>query len=248
MLGNNEAQFYRKNRRDNSRCELFPGSSNGRLIIEAHKVRREGPFSSMNSSNRMKLGHQRKFRGSRFTSARLKSKASWTYGRLQVRAKLPTGRGLWPAIWMVGLELCLCVEDSIETFLCISKLPERQIYSDAYWPDNGEIDLMEQVGFDPLRIHSTVHTKANNHMLGNHPSNSVIVPDAVSNFKIYTMDWHADKIEMFVGNESHPLQTRIFIWNKQGNWTTWYRHCRLLSSLYFSSLGHSINRSSSFSM
>jgi hypothetical protein len=80
---------------------------------------------------------------------------------------------------------------------------------------------MEQVGYDPLRIHSSVHTKANNHMLGNHPTHSVIVNDAVSNFKIYTLDWHADKLEMFVGDENNPFLTRIFVWNKHGDWTTW---------------------------
>ncbi|CAF3483169.1 unnamed protein product [Rotaria sp. Silwood1] len=177
--GNNEEQFYTENRLENARCERFPGSPNGRLIIEARKE---------------------SYGGRRFTSARLKSKAKWTYGRLQIRALLPTGRGLWPALWL---------------------LPERQVYSNAYWPDNGEIDLMEQVGYDPLRIHSTVHTKANNHMLNNHPSNSVIVGDATTNFKIYTLDWNVDKIEMFVGDEGNPFHTRIFVWNKHGDWTTW---------------------------
>ncbi|CAF1644284.1 unnamed protein product, partial [Didymodactylos carnosus] len=103
--GNNEEQYYTTDRRENARCEKFPGSANGRLIIEARK---EG------------WGNRR------FTSARLKSKAKWTYGRLQVRAKIPTGRGLWPAIWM---------------------LPESQSYGSQYWPDNGEIDVMEQVGY-----------------------------------------------------------------------------------------------------
>jgi licheninase len=100
-------------------------------------------------------------------------------------------------------------------------LPEKQIYGNAYWPDNGEIDLMEQVGYDPLRIHSTVHTQANNHMKNTHPSNSIIVNDAISNFKIYTLDWNVDKIEMFVGDDNNPLANRIFIWNKQGDWTKW---------------------------
>ena len=80
---------------------------------------------------------------------------------------------------------------------------------------------MEQVGHDPLRLHSTVHTSANNHMLGTHPSNSVVVNDVVSNFKIYTLDWSADKIEMYVGNEANPFLTKIFVWNKQGDWKTW---------------------------
>jgi hypothetical protein len=80
---------------------------------------------------------------------------------------------------------------------------------------------MEQVGFDPLRIHSTVHTKANNHMLHNHPTNSVIVNDATSNFKIYTVEWNVDKLEMFIGDEDNPFQTRIFVCEKQGDWTAW---------------------------
>jgi len=81
--GNNEEEYYTRNRLENARCELFPGSSNGRLIIEARKE---------NYENRQ------------FTSARLKSKSSWTYGRLQIRALLPTGRGLWPALWMLPLK------------------------------------------------------------------------------------------------------------------------------------------------
>jgi len=177
--GNNEAQFYTNNRQENARCELFPGSFNGRLIIEA---RREN------------------YDNNRYTSARLKSKAKWTYGRLQIRAKLPTGRGLWPALWM---------------------LPERQSYGTQYWPDNGELDLMEQVGYDPLRINSAVHTKAYNHLIGTQPTNSVIVSDAVVDFKIYTLEWAQNRVEMFVGNEANPFQTRILVWDKQGDWTQW---------------------------
>lgn len=114
---------------------------------------------------------------------------------------------------------------------------------------------MEQVGYDPLRIHSTVHTKANNHMLGNHPSNAVTVNDAVSDFKIYTMDWHVDRLEMFVGDEANPFQTRIFVWNKHGDWTTWCAGSICFSDLYTLvrsilsqyCLGPSINHSLFFS-
>ncbi|CAF1028149.1 unnamed protein product [Rotaria sordida] len=177
--GNGEQQYYTNNRLENARCELFPSSTNGRLIVEA---RRE------NMAN------------SQFTSARLKSKGKWTYGRLQIRAKLPDGRGLWPALWM---------------------LPEKQTYSNTYWPDNGEIDLMEQVGYDPLSIHATVHTQAYNHMRGNQPTNTVTVNDAVSNFKIYTLDWNVDKIEMFVGDDANPFAKSILVWKKEGDWTQW---------------------------
>jgi hypothetical protein len=58
-------------------------------------------------------------------------------------------------------------------------------------------------------------------MLNNHPTNSVIVNDAISDFKIYTLEWNVDKLEMFVGNEHNPFERRIFVWNKHGDWTTW---------------------------
>ncbi|CAF1576734.1 unnamed protein product [Adineta ricciae] len=178
-FGNNEKQYYTNNRWENARCELFPHSNNGRLIIEAR--------------------HEH-MHGSSYTSARMKSKQKWTYGRLQIRAKLPTGRGLWPALWM---------------------LPERQTYSNTYWPDNGEIDLMEQVGYEPARIHSSIHTKAHNHMIHTHKTDSAIVDDATSNFKIYTLDWYPDKIQTFVGDDGDPFAKHIFTWDKQGDWTKW---------------------------
>ncbi|CAF4096181.1 unnamed protein product [Rotaria sordida] len=177
--GNNEKQFYTNNRQENTRCELFPGSSNGRLIIEARREQMEN---------------------CEFTSARLKSKVKWTYGRLQIRAKVPDGRGLWSALWM---------------------LPEKATHSSVCWPDNGETDLMEQVGYDLLRIHSTVHTQAYNHMKGTQKGLSIIVSDAVSNFKIYTLNWNPNKIEMYAGDDTNPFANHIFTWNKEGDRTQW---------------------------
>ena len=101
-------------------------------------------------------------------------------------------------------------------------MPAKQTYGNVYWPDNGEIDLMEQVGYDPLRIVSSVHTKANNHMNNNHPSNGVTVNNAVTDFNVYTLEWSANRMEMFVGSEATPTQTRILVWDKKGDWTTWY--------------------------
>ncbi len=100
-------------------------------------------------------------------------------------------------------------------------MPEKQTYGNAYWSDNGEIDLMKQVGYDQLRIHSSVYTQANNHRKNTQETKSIIVNDAVSNFKIYTLDWNVDNIETFVGDDGNPLANRILIWNKQGDWTKW---------------------------
>ncbi|UJR34118.1 hypothetical protein I4U23_021525 [Adineta vaga] len=177
--GNHEEQFYTTNRK-NVRCEYFPGSSQGRLIIEAHRERHGE---------------------SRYTSARIRTKKAWTYGRWQIRAKVPEGRGLWSAIWM---------------------LPQHETYGTRKWPDSGEINIMEQVGFDPTRIHASVHTKAHNHRDSNHPSNSVTVPDVTTRFRIYTLDWEPHRLRMFVSdNEANPEKKEILLWNKQGNWKMW---------------------------
>ncbi len=108
--GNNELQYYTYRRLENARVE------NGNLVIEA---RRE-PWL-----------------GSQYTSTRLvtKGKGEWQYGRVEVRARIPSGLGTWPAIWMLG------ATDPLE------------------WPDDGEIDIMEHVGFNQGYIHSSIHSK-----------------------------------------------------------------------------------------
>ncbi len=152
--GNNELQFYTRDRRENARVE------NGRLVIEA---RREA------------------WEGREFTSARLvtKGKADWTYGRVEVRAKLPAGRGSWPAIWMLG-----------------STTPLR-------WPDDGEIDIMEHVGFDPGVIHASVHTKQYNHVAGTQRTGRIAVSDAQAAFHVYAVEWEPDRIRAFVDDRAY---------------------------------------------
>jgi beta-glucanase (GH16 family) len=144
--GNDERQFYTVDRRENARVE------GGHLVIEA---RRES------------------WEGRSYTSARLtsKGKGDWTYGRIEVRAQLPAGRGSWPAIWTLG-----------------STTPLR-------WPDDGEIDIMEHVGFDPGVVHASVHTRTYNHVRGTHRTARTPVPDASTGFHVYATEWTADRIE-----------------------------------------------------
>ena len=99
--------------------------------------------------------HRERFQGADYTSASLTSRASWTYGRIEVRAKLPKGRGTWPAIWMLGTNI-----------------------REVGWPACGEIDIMEHVGFDPGRIHANIHTKAYNHVQGTNKGNSLLISAA----------------------------------------------------------------------
>lgn len=147
--GNQELQYYTANKTKNARVE------DGHLIIEAHKEKMEG----MN-----------------YTSARLvtKGKGDWTYGKVKVRAKLPSGRGSWPAIWMLG-----------------SKTPMQ-------WPDDGEIDIMEHVGWDPTRVHASVHTRKYHHSINTQKTDNVLIPDFDKEFHIYELEWDHESIKIGV--------------------------------------------------
>jgi beta-glucanase (GH16 family) len=169
-FGNNELQFYTASRPENARIE------NGLLVIEARKE---------------DLG------GNSYSSARVttKGKHDMTYGRVEVRAKLPTGRGTWPAIWML-----------------YSDSP----YGTRGWPDNGEIDIMEHVGFDQGTVHATVHTKAFNHTIGTQVGQSVFLEDASTAFHVYAIEWTEDRIRAFVDDEQY------FSFANSGNgWEEW---------------------------
>lgn len=167
--GNQEQQFYTREDTDNARVE------NGTLIIEARKE---------------------SVQGSAYTSARLNSRESWTYGRVEVRAKVPAGRGTWPAIWM---------------------LADNDTYGDQYWPDNGEIDIMEHVGYDEGVIHGTIHTKAFNHIEGTDKGSSRTIPTATSEFHTYALEWTPREIRVSVDGQTYfTFQNR-----EPYNWQEW---------------------------
>lgn len=153
--GNNELQFYTEDRLKNARVE------NGNLIIEAHKE---------------------SFGDREYTSARLltRNRDAWKYGRFEIRAKLPSGKGTWPAIWM---------------------LPEEWVYGG--WPESGEIDIMEHVGHEPNRVYATVHTEAFNHLEGTQDTDTLRVSDAEENFHVYALEWTPEKISWSVDGQQY---------------------------------------------
>jgi len=114
-----------------------------------------------------------------YTSARLvtKNKGDWKYGKIDVRAKLPKGLGTWPAIWMLG-----------------STTPLN-------WPDDGEIDIMEHVGFNQGFIHASVHTKKFNHVIGTQKTDTIFVNDCSENFHIYSVEWDKDSVRVGMDGE-----------------------------------------------
>lgn len=121
---------------------------------------------------------------SAYSSAKLLTKvlAKWQYGRVEVSAKLPQGRGTWPAIWM---------------------LPEENLYGG--WPRSGEIDIMEHVGHNAGTIYGTVHTQSFNHTLGTQKGDSILVSDASEKFHEYAIEWREEKIEWFIDGESYHI-------------------------------------------
>ncbi len=127
-------------------------------------------------------GRREPHEGFAYTSASINTlgKFEFVYGRVEVRARLPAGRGTWPAVWMLGVNRAL-----------------------VGWPACGEIDIMEHVGFDPPHIVGSVHTAAYNHTIGTHKSASVVVDDPSADFHLYAMEWYPDRIDIFVDGRKY---------------------------------------------
>ena len=125
-----------------------------------------------------------------YTSARLNSKFAFTYGRVEVRAKLPKGHGTWPAIWMLSKN----ISEAGAYF-------ETQGFGNQPWPDCGEIDILEHWGKTQNHAQSAVHTRSS---FGNTINLSgQRVPTISSEFHIYTLDWTAEKLVFSVDGKQH---------------------------------------------
>ncbi len=156
--GNNEREYYTNARPENARVE------NGHLVIEARKE---------------------SFSGSNYTSARLltKNKAAWTYGIFEIRAKIPSGKGTWPAIWTLS------------------------DHNPLNWPDDGELDIMEEVGFNPNVIYGTAHNKSYNGANGLQKGGNMNVPTAQDSFHVYKMEWTIHQIDWYVDSVKYFTYT-----------------------------------------
>ncbi len=165
--GNNELQFY-TDRYQNSYVD------SGSLVIVARKEN---------------------YQGRQYTSARMRTKykGDWTYGHFEIRAKLPTGRGTWPAIWM---------------------LPTDWEYGG--WPASGEIDIMEHVGYDPNVVHGTTHCQKYYFKIGTQISGKINVPTATTAFHTYAVDWYKDSIEFYVDKKKY-----LTSYNDGSGWQGW---------------------------
>lgn len=148
--GNNDAQNYTDSRIENAEVK------DGLLRITAIKEATDGKA---------------------YSSARIrtKGKGDWLYGKFEVKAKLPEGRGLWPAIWM---------------------MPSDSEYGN--WPASGEIDIMENVGYAPDTILATVHTKSYNHLIHTQRPDTICLPTCYDEFHVYKLEWTPEEMNIFV--------------------------------------------------
>lgn len=159
--GNNELQYYVTN---NARLR------DGLLVIEARKERHTGPEGTRD-----------------YTSSRLrtKGKGDWLYGRFETRAKLPQGKGVWPAIWM---------------------LPTDERYGG--WPHSGEIDIMELVGHEPNKVYGTLHYSRPG---GRHTftgTNTVLAAGTFADeFHLFRLDWEPGVMRWYVDDRLYQTQT-----------------------------------------
>ncbi|MFC2080566.1 family 16 glycosylhydrolase [Bacteroidota bacterium] len=155
--GNSELQNYTNG--DNA--EIV----DGKLIITARKVNEDNTVGS-------------------YTSSRLitKGKNEFQYGRMEIRAKLPSGRGTWPAIWMLGSNI-----------------------SSVGWPACGEMDIMEYVGYEPNTIHSTVHTTSGSGVNGD--GSSKTLTSCEEEFHIYGMIWDEQELKFYTDTPDNVTHT-----------------------------------------
>jgi beta-glucanase (GH16 family) len=151
--GNNEAEYYTKARIENAKVE------NGVLSIVARKENYENQ---------------------KYTSARIFTKADWKYGKFEVMAKLPAGRGSWAAIWM---------------------MPEGWSFNDGGWPDVGEFDIMEHVGSDLGVIHASAHSKDYQWQNGTQKTNTAQVSNVTDKFHLYSWEWTPEVVKAYVDNQ-----------------------------------------------
>jgi glycerophosphoryl diester phosphodiesterase len=171
FISNKEKQYFTDSLK-NIRVEK------GCLIIEAHKEKiANKDYRSNAFKNKNWLKYIPEIDTAQYTSARIKTDglASWKYGRIEVKAKLPKGVGLWPAIWMLGEN-------------------RKQVG----WPESGEIDIMEHVGFSPDSIFGTIHTKAYNHNIGTERGKKIFIDKPYNSFHVFALEWTPEKLDFIL--------------------------------------------------
>ena len=171
FVRNLEKQYYKKDI-ENSRVDK------GQLILETRKETiPNAAFVSKEAKD-----WQNNWEKADYTSASLTTKgiAEWTYGRIEIRAQLPEGRGLWPAFWMLGSN-----------------------FDEVKWPTCGEIDIMEHVGYEPDSIFGTIHTAAYNHMNQTEKGKKIYIENPYDSFHVFAVEWTPEKMDFILNDVTY---------------------------------------------
>ena len=167
----------------------------------ARKVNDEDQaYTSRENNVRIKDGmleieaHLEDYDEAKYTSGRIQTsgKADFLYGRFEIRAKLPRGQGTWPALWMLPSD----------PFTYATKCGEGTDWQgnpdcDA-WPNSGEIDIMEHVGYQMNHVHGTVHTKAYYWLTWEQRKGRILLDAVDEDFHVYALDWSPERIDAYV--------------------------------------------------
>jgi beta-glucanase (GH16 family) len=166
--GNGELQYYT----NGENAEVI----DGKLIITARKV-----------DDNMQPGS--------YTSSRMitMDKQEFQYGRMEINAKLPSGTGIWPAIWMMGSN-----------------------FNSVGWPACGEIDIMEYVGYEPNVVHATVHTTSGSGGAGS--GSSISLPTCEESFHTYGLIWTSEELIFYVDTPDNVVHTYAPEVKTNDNW------------------------------
>jgi beta-glucanase (GH16 family) len=149
FIRNHELQYYTRQRSDNSVVK------NGKLLIIAKKE---------------------SYKNAGYTSASLVTdrKASWTFGKIEARMKLPKGQGMWPAFWMLG-----------------------QNIHEVGWPKCGEIDIMEHINSEDI-LYGTLHWNNEKHV-----SSGTKIPCDISEYHNYAVEWDKEGVKWFLDGKKY---------------------------------------------
>jgi beta-glucanase (GH16 family) len=161
-----------------------PDTTKWRIQVGASTVNNEAEYYSnrienlkVADGNLYIIARKENFGGRNYTSGRMdtETKAFWTFGRFEIKAKLPPGKGSWPAFWMLG----------------------HDCDKHGGWPDCGEIDIAEYAGKNPNVVNSTLHMRDINYRLKNNPHGSATLEDVGNVFHIYAVEWFKDHMDFF---------------------------------------------------
>jgi beta-glucanase (GH16 family) len=185
FIRNDEPQYYTVKRKENCRVE------NGTLILEARKEKYANAFYKTNSSRKSDTIQFAEYTSASITTENI---TSWKYGRIEMSAKVPGGKGSWPAFWMLG----------------------ERTRPGVYWPEIGEIDILEFLGRYPSTVFATVHYQDS---LGKyaHFGKERKVVSPVAGFHTYALEWNPDRLEFYFDKLKYFVFDTSKSANKNGN-------------------------------